>query len=90
MIRADDMLKFLRVQPFRPFRITTTIGETYDIPHPDMAVLSQNIMAVGLPPKGKEDAEIAEFIVNLALMHIVKIEPLPTPSKSQNGKGKHK
>jgi hypothetical protein len=90
VIRADDILKFLRVQPFRPFRITTTIGETYDIPHPEMAVLSQNIMAVGLPPKGKEDAEIAEFIVNLALMHIVKIEPLPKESKSRNGKGKHK
>jgi hypothetical protein len=90
MIRADDILKFLRVQPFRPFRITTTLGESYDIPHPDMALVSQNLIAVGLPPKGKEDAEIAEFIINLALMHIVKIEPLPVVSKPQNGKGKRK
>ncbi len=90
MIRPDDITKFLRRQPFSPFRITTTIGETFDIPHPDMAVVSQNIIAVGLPHDGNEDSGIADFIVNLALMHIVKIEPLPKTPKAHNGKGKRK
>jgi hypothetical protein len=90
VIRPDDVIKFLRRQPFSPFRITTTIGEKFDIPHPDMALVGQNVIAVGLPQHGKEESEVADTIVTLALMHIVKIEPLPKSSQSRNGKGKQK
>ena len=33
---SQEVLIYLQVQPFRPFRIRTNSGRTFDIPHPEM------------------------------------------------------
>ena len=33
---SQEVLNYLQVQPFRPFRIRTNSGRTFDIPHPEM------------------------------------------------------
>jgi hypothetical protein len=35
-MRPDELLAWLRAQPFRPFRITLNSGRSYDIRHPEM------------------------------------------------------
>ena len=33
---SQEVLTYLQVQPFRPFRIRMNSGRTFDIPHPEM------------------------------------------------------
>ena len=33
---SQEVLNYLQVQPFRPFRIRMNSGRTFDIPHPEM------------------------------------------------------
>ena len=33
---SQEILNYLQVQPFRPFRIRMNSGRTFDIPHPEM------------------------------------------------------
>lgn len=45
-----------------------------DIKHPEMAIVSRSLVAVGV---GAEEAgEVVEYVVHYNLQHIVKIEPL--------------
>src|SRR5437870_8450061 len=80
MFIKDDVDNFLRQKPFQPFRITTTIGETFVVPHHEMMITSNNFVAVGLPEAGRlpepEKEPSVDTIITLSLLHIVKIEPI--------------
>ena len=36
-------------QPFVPVQLVTTTGQTYDIRHPELVVVAQHFLFVGLP-----------------------------------------
>jgi hypothetical protein len=36
----DKIARLLRANPFRPFSVSTTSGETFVVPHPDHALVS--------------------------------------------------
>jgi len=86
MFRKDDVDLFLRRKPFLPFRLTTTIGETFEVPHPEMMITSNNFVAVGLPEAGRlpepDKEPSVDTILTLSLLHIVKIEPIKDGAKS--------
>ncbi len=74
-MRPDDILELLRAQPFEPFRICLTDGATYDIRHPDMAIVQRSRVTVAVPgPRGPDGP--AERTVNCALLHITRTEAL--------------
>ena len=37
MIAPQELLSYLKAQPFRPFRIHMASGESFDVRHPEMA-----------------------------------------------------
>jgi hypothetical protein len=45
----DSMQELLRRQPFEPFEIRLTNGETYEVRHPEMALLLKSRIIVALP-----------------------------------------
>jgi len=45
-MRAEDMQKMLKQQPFKPFRIYMSDGSRYDIKHPEVAFLTRHYMEV--------------------------------------------
>ena len=74
-MRPEDILRFLRTRPFEPFRIHMSDGTTYDIAHPDLALVERSVVIVGVPgPKGPDGP--LEHSVNCALVHIVRAEKL--------------
>ncbi|MBL8797765.1 MAG: hypothetical protein JNM56_27955 [Planctomycetia bacterium] len=75
-MRAEDLLVYLRKQPFEPFRIVLSDGTTYEIRHPEMVLPSRRTIVIGIPSKG--GPLIAEQIVTAALVHIVRLEQLDT------------
>jgi hypothetical protein len=74
-MRPEDIRVFLRRQPFRPFLLTLTDGRTYDVMHPELAMVGRSSMEVGLA-RPEDPENIAERIVSISLLHIMQIEPL--------------
>jgi hypothetical protein len=76
---ANDILSIVRRQPFQPFRIVLTSGQTYDIRHPDMALVTRGSVHVSVPPPS-EPEDPAKDVVYLSLFHVMKIVFLPEPA----------
>jgi hypothetical protein len=74
-MRPEDVREFLRRQPFRPFRLTLTDGRTYDVMHPELAMVGRSWVQVGLARPGDPE-NIAERLISVSLLDIMQIEPL--------------
>ena len=63
----------LSAQPFKPFRLIMSSGESYEVRHPEMAMLLKNDVVVGLGDEG--DGIPGRFrtcpIVNIANVEII-------------------
>ncbi|MFO0840202.1 MAG: hypothetical protein U1D55_16970 [Phycisphaerae bacterium] len=79
-MRPDDLLELLRAAPFKPFRIHLSDGASFEIRHPDMAIVQRSKVTVAVPgPEGPDGP--AERTVNCALVHITRTESLNGASK---------
>jgi hypothetical protein len=72
---AKEFRGLLHAQPFRPFLVKTTDGDTHRVDHPDYALIS--------PPK----TEVVIFdkdghFRHVAMNHIVSLEPVRNGKKS--------
>jgi hypothetical protein len=72
-MRPHDLLELVRARPFVPFRIHATDGRTYEVRHPDQALVLRTRVILPLP-SGNGVPERSE---HLALIHIVRIEEVP-------------
>ena len=83
MFRAEEILARLRVQPFRPLRIIANEGLRFDIPHPDLVMVTERYLAIGHPAPG--GSGVFDRITHLAIVHIVGIEFFPDELIGTNG-----
>ena len=60
-------------RPFQPVRVTLSSGQTFEIRHPEMAMLTRTSLLIGVDVA--EDGVPAEFKI-LSLLHVTAIEPL--------------
>jgi hypothetical protein len=65
--------ELLTQQPFRPFRLVMSSGQTYEVRHPEMAMLTRTDLLVGIGEM--DDGVPAEFKI-CSLLHVSAIEPL--------------
>ncbi len=72
-MRPEDILEMLRARPFEPFRIYLSDGATFEIRHPDMAVVQRSKVTVAVPGPECPDGP-AERTVNCALVHVTRTE----------------
>ncbi len=70
---ADDILRYLREEPFEPFRLFVSDGAHYDIRHPEMAIVSRRHVVVGIP---KRQNTVPDELAMVSLMHVTRIEPI--------------
>lgn len=94
-MRANDLKKLLKGDPFSPIRIGLSDGRSVLIRHPDQAVVAERHLLVGLAtiersgpmetPSGSEAIAKDWLIVNL--LHIATIEPANGHS---NGRKRHR
>ena len=70
----DTLKNRLGRRPFEPFRVVTSSGETYDVWHPENAVLYRTglIVAYG----GRSNGGIPDSYADVALLHITAVEKL--------------
>ena len=73
-MNRKDLLALLDAPDFEPFRIHLTGGKTFDVMHPDSAFVgTTRLTLITTPPGSKHEEARMDFI---ALLHIVRIEPL--------------
>jgi hypothetical protein len=77
-MRPEDVLEFLRRRPFRPFRLTLTDGRTYDVMHPELAIVRRNSVEVGLARQADPE-NIAERLISVNLLDIMEINAVESP-----------
>lgn len=65
--------ELLSQRPFRPFRLVMSSGQTYEVRHPEMAMLTRTDLLVGVGES--EEGVPAEFRI-CSLLHVTSIEPL--------------
>ncbi|MFQ5592103.1 MAG: hypothetical protein ACE5HE_13140 [Phycisphaerae bacterium] len=73
-MRPEELRHLSDRRPFVPIRLHFTDGTTYDIRHPDMALLTRSTVEIGLPQD--QASKIADRVVYCALLHIVRVEDL--------------
>ncbi|MEX2305996.1 MAG: hypothetical protein WD738_00275 [Pirellulales bacterium] len=79
-MRSEDIKELVQREPFRPFRITLTDGRTYDVRHPEMAMVGRSTVAIGLPANG-QDETIYDRLVTVDLLHIMQTEHVDSAGK---------
>lgn len=90
-MRLEELTSLLRARPFVPLRIYLTDGRTYDLRHPEMAIVLRQRVDIGVDPDPATG--VVERVDHCSLLHVVRIEELPTsvppgsssPPADQNG-----
>jgi hypothetical protein len=82
-MKAEEIRKELRNQPFRPLRIYLSDGKTYDVKHPEMAFLTRSSIHVGI--ESKLGSGVADDYDLVSLLHVVRIELLNNQPTSSSG-----
>jgi len=65
--------ELLTQRPFKPFRLAMSSGQTYEVRHPEMALLTRTDILVGVGES--EDGVPADFHI-CSLLHVTSVEPV--------------
>jgi hypothetical protein len=73
-VTREELQTHARRQPFQPFRLVTTTGQTFDIRHPDLIMVGHRSAVLGLTNDPTGVAYDRTFQVDL--FHVVGVEEL--------------
>ncbi len=73
------------ITPFKPFRVITTSGETYNVRHREAYILTPTYITIGLLPT--PTGQVYERSVTLDIFHVVGVERLPPAPVPTEGDG---
>lgn len=74
---AEEIRTLLRASPFIPFRLHLTDGRSFEVRHPEMAMITARVVYVSVYG---HNATIPDRAESIALVHVVSAEPLPQPA----------
>jgi hypothetical protein len=76
-MRTNEIEKHRTQQPFVPFRICYSDVVSYEVRHPEMLIVSKNVLAVALY---EPDSSAPDSIILCDPVHVVRLEPLDNGS----------
>jgi hypothetical protein len=79
---ANALLALVRARPFVPFEMEITGGKTYDVMHPEMALVTQTTVAVGAQQR---QYGIPAGLHIVTTGHVVRVRPMPELAERQPG-----
>lgn len=83
-MQAEEIQSLLRRQPFEPIRLHLTDGKSFDIRHPDMVILTNRSIEIGVPIRA--GSKIAQQVHYCSLLHVVRTEVLNGKSRRRRSK----
>lgn len=81
-MHPTDLAAARRRQPFVPFRMYVSDGSFYDVRHPEFIWLTHRTAYVG---QGGE--AMPQHAVQIDVLHVTRIEPIPGPEPAPKGNG---
>ena len=76
MFTIEDIKKRVRQKPFRPLRIVTTAGESYEVSHPELIMIGLRDLQIGMA--SRRDPAVYDDWACVPRVHISCIEELST------------
>jgi hypothetical protein len=76
-VQREDLRRLLRQRPFVPFRIHLKDGRVFEIRYPDVNLLGERVIDIGIPEPDKEDpfAQYWVFVFFTQIDRVVVEEP---------------
>jgi len=65
--------ELLTQRPFKPFKVAMSSGQTYEVRHPEMAMLTRTDLLIGI--NESKDGIPGGFRI-CSLLHVATVEPL--------------
>jgi hypothetical protein len=81
MMKPEGLRDELHRQPFVPLRIHLTDGKTYDIRHPEMAMVTSRDVYIGRE-ETSPGSGIARGCDLVSLLHVIRVEQVPISASS--------
>ncbi len=75
----------LRTQPFQGMRIYISDGESYEVGHPDMVLVTSSIVQIALPPLDRHGIPTGGSVY-VDPVHVTRIQPLNGRRRSVRNK----
>jgi len=75
----ENIKTFLEKQPFLPFQVVMSSGETYDITHPEAAILTRGGLVVAFKTS---PGDLPDQVAICSLMHITAVKSLSLARQS--------
>lgn len=72
---ADTFKEILHREPFEPFRVVMSSGESYNVMHPEMALVASRSLVLAIPDKSHSDGERIAFCSYLHIAHVEVLKP---------------
>ncbi len=72
----------LKERPFKPFRLVMSSGQSYEVRHPEMAMLTKSDILVGIDIE--DDGVPAEFKI-CSMLHVTAVEPIEPTANGDQG-----
>ena len=69
---AKELLDLQRERPFRPLRIFISDGESYEVRHPEMMLVTKTRVVIALP----NGQDVPEKTVYCDPVHITRVVPM--------------
>jgi hypothetical protein len=70
---AEHLIELLEERPFVPLRLHLADGRTREIRHPEMAIVTEGLVAIGVPRDN--DSKLASHFTFCSVPNIVEVEP---------------
>jgi hypothetical protein len=75
-MHSKEIGGLLARRPFQPFRVHLTDGRSYEIRHPEINLITQSTLVIGVPVPDDPDP-FADHFVRVPITEILRLEPLP-------------
>jgi hypothetical protein len=82
---AEELIERLEERPFTPLRLPLADGRVREIRHPEMAIVSETHIVVGV--QRDDESKVAVRTTFCSIPNIVEVEPFEIKNGS-NGNGK--
>jgi hypothetical protein len=78
MFTPDNIQSRLREKPFTPVRFVTSMGQIYDVYHPDLVLVAERFLMIGTP--SRNNPARANDVTRVAIMHVTEMRDLAAPN----------
>jgi hypothetical protein len=80
-MHPDEVFAAVRRKPFVPFRLHISDGSSFDVLHPDLALVTRRSVILAM---SGDPTQIPERAITIAMVHVTGLEDLPPVSATSS------